>query len=265
MHALSTPHWFPRSRQFPSDKQLKLSSEHRHLSSWIQSIEAFREKFHSKLSRQGNKEVDVGTKAYSMVMSPNEEGELPCSRRLSLREWRTLSSVLGLAMGLYDGSLANRPGCITTSGRNSTLLEIANKICRHPKVGKEVVKLLTCENSHGTVSHRALPRLYDLLCSTFRAPARIQKDAHSSSRIFLAISTKKDNLTNQLNKRHLRTSRIYHLHSAKQFISEHISLSFTPSSDPGGFSSARKGATITHQQVETQRHNTCGLICTLRK
>jgi len=64
MHALSTPHWFPRSRQFPSDKQLKLSSEHRHLSSWIQRIEAFREEFHSKLiSRQGNKEVDVGTES----------------------------------------------------------------------------------------------------------------------------------------------------------------------------------------------------------
>ena len=134
------------------------------------------------------------------------------------------------------------------------------RIFLHP-----MVELLTCENSHGTLSHRALPRLYDRLCSIFRAPARIQKDAHSLSRIFLATSTKKENLTNLLNKRHLRTSRIYHLHSAKQFISEHISLSFTPSSDPGGFSSARKGVTITHQQVETQRHNTCGFICTLRK
>ena len=46
-------------------------------------------------------------------------------------------SVQGLAMGLNDGSLANRPGCITTSGRNITILEIANNICRQPKVGKE--------------------------------------------------------------------------------------------------------------------------------
>jgi len=134
------------------------------------------------------------------------------------------------------------------------------RIFLHP-----MVELLTCENSHGTLSHRALPRLYDRLCSIFRAPARIQKDAHSLSRIFLAISTKKDNLTNQLNKRHLRTSRIYHLHSAKQFISEYVSLSFTHSSNPGGFSSARKWGTITQQQVETQRHNTCGFIGALSK
>ena len=45
--------------------------------------------------------------------------------------------MLGLATSLYDGSLANRPSCITTSGRNITILGIANNICRHPKVGKE--------------------------------------------------------------------------------------------------------------------------------